>query len=367
MPLPLADPAAEQFNYPVSIDVRDLITLDDVAEELGLGPNGGLLYCMEFLEENLDDWLGEELEVGRGSGGMTMEGLLFMEWSTGDVWRVREQCTFWELDTLRGRWVLSSRNRPRRKIHSAALTPSKLPPNKGFGEDDYLIIDCPGQIELYSHVSVFKTLTNYLKINGWNVCAVRTDCAKGFVLWGEEWNLRALWLNNLILILITPILFPLCPPTQVYCMDSQFVAETPKFVAGCLAALSAMVQLELPHVNMLTKVDLVADREALEPHLIPDALELRHALHAATGARFSALNDAIVGLLDEFAMVSFTPLDIRDEESVSEALLVVDTAIQYGEDQEVRQREYGDFPEEEGGEQAAEEEAHAFARLQGAE
>ena len=23
----------------------------------------GLLYCMEYLEENLDDWLGEELEV----------------------------------------------------------------------------------------------------------------------------------------------------------------------------------------------------------------------------------------------------------------------------------------------------------------
>ncbi len=23
----------------------------------------GLLYCMEYLEENLDEWLGEELEV----------------------------------------------------------------------------------------------------------------------------------------------------------------------------------------------------------------------------------------------------------------------------------------------------------------
>lgn len=43
-------------------------------------------------------------------------------------------------------------------------------------------------------------------------------------------------------------------------MDSQFVAEPPKFIAGCLSALSAMVQLELPHVNMLTKVDLVQDK-----------------------------------------------------------------------------------------------------------
>ena len=30
-------------------------------EELSLGPNGGLLYCMEYLEENLEEWLGEEL------------------------------------------------------------------------------------------------------------------------------------------------------------------------------------------------------------------------------------------------------------------------------------------------------------------
>ncbi len=31
----------------VLADIRDLITLDDVAEELQLGPNGGLVYCME--------------------------------------------------------------------------------------------------------------------------------------------------------------------------------------------------------------------------------------------------------------------------------------------------------------------------------
>ena len=45
-------------------------------------------------------------------------------------------------------------------------------------------------------------------------------------------------------------------PSQVYCLDSQFVQEMPKFIAGQLSALSAMVQLELPHINVLTKVDL---------------------------------------------------------------------------------------------------------------
>lgn len=47
---------------------------------------------------------------------------------------------------------------------------------------------------------------------------------------------------------------------QVYCLDSQFAAEMPKFIAGCMSALSAMVQLELPHVNVFTKMDLCKNK-----------------------------------------------------------------------------------------------------------
>jgi hypothetical protein len=36
------------------LDVRSLITVDDVMEELKLGPNGSLIYCMEYIEKNLD-------------------------------------------------------------------------------------------------------------------------------------------------------------------------------------------------------------------------------------------------------------------------------------------------------------------------
>ncbi|KAL8542554.1 hypothetical protein ACS0TY_003432 [Phlomoides rotata] len=42
------DPAAENFDYPVAMDIRELICLEDVMEELGLGPNGGLMYGMEY-------------------------------------------------------------------------------------------------------------------------------------------------------------------------------------------------------------------------------------------------------------------------------------------------------------------------------
>lgn len=55
------DPANENIPYPCAIDIASLITLDDVMKEYGLGPNGGMLYCMEYLEANYD-WLEDRLK-----------------------------------------------------------------------------------------------------------------------------------------------------------------------------------------------------------------------------------------------------------------------------------------------------------------
>ncbi len=113
------DPSAEVFDYPISVDIRELISVDEVMEELGYGPNGGLIYAMEFLLQNVD-WLEDQL---------------------GDF------------------------------------------------DDDYLLIDCPGQIELYSHMDVMKRLVDQLNQWGYSVCAV-------------------------------------------YLLDSHFVIEPSKFIAG---------------------------------------------------------------------------------------------------------------------------------------
>ncbi|CAD5191012.1 unnamed protein product [Musa acuminata subsp. malaccensis] len=43
------DPAAEHFDYPAAVDIRELICLDDLMEKLGLGQNGGLIYCMKLM------------------------------------------------------------------------------------------------------------------------------------------------------------------------------------------------------------------------------------------------------------------------------------------------------------------------------
>jgi GTPase SAR1 family protein len=45
------DPAAapDSFEYAPSIDIKDLISVGDVMSELGYGPNGGLVYCFEYV------------------------------------------------------------------------------------------------------------------------------------------------------------------------------------------------------------------------------------------------------------------------------------------------------------------------------
>jgi GTPase SAR1 family protein len=219
------DPAAEHFQYPVSVDIRELISVDDVMSELQYGPNGGLMYCMEYVAQNLE-WLRNQL---------------------GDF------------------------------------------------DDDYLLIDCPGQIELYTHVPVMKKIVDALRQWGYHLCAV-------------------------------------------YLIDAQFITDTAKFIAGMLLCLSAMVHLELPHVNVLSKMDLLGKRAedpALDKFFDPSAEELVTELNTTTPKRFRQLNKQISSLLDDFNMVGFVPLNIKDPESISNLLYSVDNALQYGEDQDV--------------------------------
>ena len=54
-------------------------------------------------------------------------------------------------------------------------------------------------------------------------------------------------------------------------------------------------------------------------------------------------------------MVSFHPLNIHDQDSIARILLVVDIAIQYGEDEEPKEPKYADD------EDAEEEDRHQYA------
>jgi hypothetical protein len=50
----------------------------------------------------------------------------------------------------------------------------------------------------------------------------------------------------------------------------------------------------------------------------------------------------VVRLVEEFNMVNFMPLNIKDEDSIEAVLYQIDHAIQFGEDEEVKETDFGD-------------------------
>lgn len=224
------DPAAEYFDYNVLFDIRELISVSDAMEDetLRFGPNGGLVFCMEYLAQNFD-WLEEQLD---------------------------------EI------------------------------------EDDYILFDCPGQIELYTHIPVMKQFVTQL----------------------QNWN------------------FQVC---GVFLIDAQFMIEASKFVCGVMSALSTMVNLEIPHINIMTKLDLLNSKakKDLERYLEPDMNSMLSDELDGTrfGEKFHALNQGIANMIDTYSMVKFYPLDISDEESINDILVQADICIQYGEDLEPKE------------------------------
>lgn len=54
------DPANDKTSYPCALDIRKLVTLDEIMSDEELGPNGGVLYALEELEHNIE-WLEQGL------------------------------------------------------------------------------------------------------------------------------------------------------------------------------------------------------------------------------------------------------------------------------------------------------------------
>lgn len=188
----------------------------------------------------------------------------------------------------------------------------------GDYEDEFLIFDCPGQIELYTHIPILPAIVKHLTRH----------------------------LN-----------FSLC---ATYLLEAPFVIDRPKFFSGVLSAMSAMILLETPHINILSKMDLVEEstastsdqdgdnshvvpstitggsvsRRDLKRFLNPDPLLLADEANAKMNPKFHSLNSAIANLIDDFGMVQFLPLKARDPNSVATILSYVDDVTQWAESQE---------------------------------
>jgi tRNA U34 5-carboxymethylaminomethyl modifying GTPase MnmE/TrmE len=121
---------------------------------------------------------------------------------------------------------------------------------------------------------------------------------------------------------------------SVYLLDALFVVEPSKFIPGCLLSLSCMLQLETPHINVVTKCDL-ADKTEVDRILASEGAWMIGLMQKEQlNSRLKKLTEAISNVVDDYMMVSFVTLDVSDEDSIMEVLALTDHAIQYGEDAE---------------------------------
>ncbi|EGD73273.1 GPN-loop GTPase 2 [Salpingoeca rosetta] len=208
------------------IDVRDLVRADEVMERLQLGPNAALVFCMEFLEQNLS-WLKERIDEHKGH-------------------------TF--------------------------------------------VFDCPGQVELYTHHRMMRGIVQTMQ---------------------DTWHMRV---------------------CCVHLVDSFMCSDPANFMSALLVSMSAMMMLELPHVNVLSKVDLIEAygrlhfnldfyTEVLDLHYLVDQMEAGMVGGGRRQQRFHALTVALADLVQDYALVHFQTLNVQSPESMGALVRAVDKAV----------------------------------------
>ncbi|GAA6024098.1 hypothetical protein JCM10207_003164, partial [Rhodosporidiobolus poonsookiae] len=121
----------------------------------------------------------------------------------------------------------------------------------------------------------------------------------------------------------------------VHLMDASHILDASKYVAILLLALRTMLQLELPHVNVLSKVDLLGQSGELPFNLdfYTEVQDLSYLLplleRDQRTSKFAELNRTICELVEEFGLVGFETLAVEDKDSMLRLVQVIDQALGY--------------------------------------
>ena len=206
------DPANDRLPYPCELDIRDYISLEEIMEELDLGPNGGLMYALELLDKQ-----GIDLFIGK------IEQLI--------------------------------------------------------NEGNYLLFDCPDKLN-YSPIIIpsieFSKLTQLKRLR-------------------------------------------LCVVSLIDCI---YLTSPSQYISILLLSLRSMLQLDLPHVNVISKIDMLKNYGELPFRLdyYTEAQDLQYLTpylekesNSVLGQNYVRLTELIGEMVEDFHLVSFEVLSVENK------------------------------------------------------
>ncbi|XP_054167182.1 GPN-loop GTPase 2-like [Oppia nitens] len=254
------DPANDVLPYEATIDISKLITLSDVMETMSLGPNGGLLYCIDYLNSNFD-WLRDGLQKA--------------------------------IDAIESGDKDSS----------------------GKPSIPYILVDSPGQIELYTNHSSLKNVLTKLNSLSKQLTINSSDVATN----GGSASSDHQKIIDLRLVCVNIV-------------DSHYCNDPSKFISVALNCLNTMIHLEMPHINVLSKVDIIQKYAKSDFGLdfYCEVLDLNYLVDKISDdpflAKFKKLTKGLAGIIEDYSLISFIPLDVNNAKTVLNVLKGCDRA-----------------------------------------
>ncbi|XP_011640657.1 GPN-loop GTPase 2 isoform X3 [Pogonomyrmex barbatus] len=159
--------------------------------------------------------------------------------------------------------------------------------------DYYLIFDCPGQVELYTHHKSVSHIVEKLSQNLVRLCSV-------------------------------------------HLVDSHHCSDPGKYLSSLILCTTVMLQIGLPHVNVMTKFDEMKkfnDCLAFNIDFYTEVLDLKYLLEQLDEnpftAKYKKLNTSLVSIIEDYSLVSFIPLDITNKALLLQVKNAVDKANGY--------------------------------------
>ena len=162
----------------------------------------------------------------------------------------------------------------------------------------YYLIDTPGQIEIFTVSPEFK-----------NICDYMTN--------QKKLNIK------------------LCCVNLIECIN---MCDMPKYIFSIFSVLNSMINLALPQVNFISKCDLLKQLKATHQFELPmefyknpnDETQLKYYFEdLKMNKKFKTLNEKISEFISDYALVSFSLLDLSNVRHLNRAAYLIDKANGY--------------------------------------